>query len=85
MEICMATIYDFGSLEGTLGRIVTKTVWAGYKAGVVVLDAVATVLAWQNRVRERRQLQMLDQRMLRDIGLTRVDIDLETRKPFWRS
>lgn len=81
----MGTIYDFGSLEGTLGRIVAKTVWAGYKAGVAVLEGVAVVLAWQDRVRQRSQLQLLDQRMLRDIGLTRVDIDIETRKPFWRS
>ena len=81
----MGTIYEFGSLEGAIGRIVSKTRWAGYKTGVAVLDAVTMVLAWQNRVRERSQLQLLDQRMLRDIGLTRVDIDLETRKPFWRS
>jgi uncharacterized protein YjiS (DUF1127 family) len=81
----MGTIYEFGSLEGAIGRVVSKTLWAGYKAGQAVLDAVTTVLAWQHRISERRQLQMLDQRMLRDIGLTRVDIDLETRKPFWRS
>jgi uncharacterized protein YjiS (DUF1127 family) len=81
----MGTIYEFGSLEGAIGRIVSKTLWAGYKAGQAVLEAVAVVLAWQDRARQRSQLQLMDQRMLRDIGLTRVDIDLETRKPFWRA
>lgn len=81
----MGTIYQFGSFEGAIGRGVSKTLWAGYKTGVAVVDAVTTVLAWQHRVRERSQLQLLDQRMLRDIGLTRVDIDVETRKPFWRA
>lgn len=81
----MGTIYDFGSFEGAIGRIVSKTVWAGFKTGRAVLDAVTTVLAWQDRARQRSQLQLMDQRMLRDIGLTRVDIDAEMRKPFWRS
>jgi uncharacterized protein YjiS (DUF1127 family) len=80
----MGTIYDLGALEGTIGRIVVKTVWAGYKAALMVGQAVMTVLTWQDRVRQRQQLELLDHRMLRDIGLTRVDIDLETRKPFWR-
>jgi uncharacterized protein YjiS (DUF1127 family) len=80
----MGTIYDLGSLEGTIGRIVVKTVWAGYKAAYMVAQAAMAVLTWQDRVRQRQQLELLDQRMLRDIGLTRVDIDLETRKPFWR-
>lgn len=81
----MGTIYQFGSFEGTMGRIVSKTIWAGYKAGEAIADAVTTVLSWQHRISERNQLQLLDQRMLRDIGLTRVDIDVETCKPFWRA
>jgi uncharacterized protein YjiS (DUF1127 family) len=81
----MGTIYQFGSFEGAMSRIVSKTLWAGYKAGEALADVVTTVLSWQHRIRERNQLQLLDQRMLRDIGLTRVDIDVETRKPFWRA
>ncbi len=81
----MGTIYEFGSFEGAIGRIVSKTLWAGYKTGEAIVEAVTTVLSWQHRIRERNQLQLLDQRMLRDIGLTRVDIDVETRKPFWRA
>ena len=46
---------------------------------------VATVLAWQARVRARGELAALDDRMLKDIGLTRADVYREYRKPFWHS
>ncbi|HVM85124.1 MAG TPA: DUF1127 domain-containing protein [Candidatus Binatia bacterium] len=34
--------------------------------------------------RERRDLANLSEHSLRDIGLTRADVDLELRKPVWR-
>jgi uncharacterized protein YjiS (DUF1127 family) len=33
--------------------------------------------------RQRRALARLDDRALRDIGLTRADVEAETAKPFW--
>jgi uncharacterized protein YjiS (DUF1127 family) len=38
---------------------------------------------WQERTRQRRHLQTLDDRSLRDIGWSRADIELESRKRFW--
>lgn len=38
---------------------------------------------WRERRRGRRQLLALDTRMLRDIGLSRVDATAEAGKPFW--
>jgi uncharacterized protein YjiS (DUF1127 family) len=35
------------------------------------------------RVRERRELQELDDRLLADIGLTHADVERECAKPFW--
>jgi uncharacterized protein YjiS (DUF1127 family) len=32
---------------------------------------------------ERRALASLDDAMLKDIGITRADVDQETAKPFW--
>jgi uncharacterized protein YjiS (DUF1127 family) len=32
---------------------------------------------------QRRQLAALDDRMLRDVGLNRVDVERETSRPFW--
>lgn len=52
-------------------------------AGVLpwVLDILLT---WQERARERRRLLMLDDRLLRDIGLSRADVEREAALPFWR-
>jgi uncharacterized protein YjiS (DUF1127 family) len=41
-------------------------------------------LTWRERSRQRRQLQSLNDRMLRDLGLTRADVLAEGSKPFWR-
>jgi uncharacterized protein YjiS (DUF1127 family) len=48
--------------------------------------ARATELAaiWLDRSGQRRRLGGLDDRMLRDIGLTRADAWAEAEKPFWR-
>jgi uncharacterized protein YjiS (DUF1127 family) len=39
---------------------------------------------WRRRVRDRRELALMSDRSLRDIGLTRYDAFQEIRKPFWR-
>ena len=39
---------------------------------------------WYLRARSREALAMLDDRGLRDIGLTREDVSDELSKPFWR-
>jgi uncharacterized protein YjiS (DUF1127 family) len=45
---------------------------------------VTLLLTWQQRARDRHQLQSLSDYMLRDIGLTRADVFAEASKPFWR-
>lgn len=47
-------------------------------------DAVDAVLAWMDLYRQRRALLKLDDRMLKDIGLSRLDVEREAEKPFWR-
>jgi len=46
--------------------------------------AIAVLREWRSRNRGRAQLAKLDDRLLRDIGLTRADVWLELNKPFWR-
>ncbi len=40
---------------------------------------------WRERAAQRRQLRALDDWQLNDLGLTRANADLESRKPFWRA
>ena len=39
---------------------------------------------WRERVQQRRALMTLDDRLLKDIGLSRADVWHEYEKPFWR-
>ena len=49
------------------------------------LSGVHAVLReWRLRKNGRLELARFDERMLRDIGLTRVDADWEINRPFWR-
>jgi uncharacterized protein YjiS (DUF1127 family) len=52
-------------------------------AGTTLVSAVVVVLDWQRRAQERHMLMSLDQRMLRDIGVSPGDAEREARKPFW--
>ena len=45
--------------------------------------AVYTLEEWHERARQRRRLMELDDRLLKDVGLTRADVARETSKPFW--
>jgi uncharacterized protein YjiS (DUF1127 family) len=42
------------------------------------------VLEWQDRREQRRHLLALDDHLLKDIGITRIDAEVEGFKPFWK-
>jgi uncharacterized protein YjiS (DUF1127 family) len=50
----------------------------------LVGDLVELALVWQQRSRERRQLGSFGDHMLKDLGVSRADVDREVSKPFWR-
>jgi uncharacterized protein YjiS (DUF1127 family) len=52
-------------------------------AAPIVTPVADLFSTWLERVRERRQLHALDDRMLKDIGLTRADVEYEAQKRFW--
>ena len=45
---------------------------------------LATLRDWRRRAHDRAELATLDDRMLKDIGLTRADAEFLSNKPFWR-
>jgi uncharacterized protein YjiS (DUF1127 family) len=42
------------------------------------------LLQLHERVRQRQALMALDDRLLKDIGVSRADAEREANKPFWR-
>lgn len=46
-------------------------------------NLIAILNEWQVRRRTRAHLASLDDRILRDIGLSRYDAHKEAEKPFW--
>ena len=57
--------------------------------GEILLEAAArlvrTLLIWQEWAQQRHALAQLDARMLKDVGLSRAEVELELRKPFWHA
>jgi uncharacterized protein YjiS (DUF1127 family) len=68
-----------GASHATLtgGMMVPATPWT---SAAVLIEGV---LAWAERVRQRRHLSELSDHMLKDIGLSRADVEAEVAKPFW--
>ena len=50
----------------------------------IVLVA-ATLRLWRQRSRSRAELAVLDERTLRDFGMSRSQATFEAAKPFWRA
>ncbi|MGE5164245.1 MAG: DUF1127 domain-containing protein [Sphingobacteriales bacterium] len=46
---------------------------------------VTAIRTWRVRMRQRRELLMLNDVELRELSLTEADVDREARKPFWES
>ena len=49
-----------------------------------ITRAADIVSTWLQRNRQRRQLAILDEHLLSDIGVSCEDIWLEVNKPFWK-
>lgn len=69
-----AGLYAYGTRAGLL-----ETLWRPFAR------LPATLLRWHRQAAERRQLSLLDERLLKDVGLTRHDVQQEFAKPFWRA
>lgn len=68
---------------------VDRSFFAPVDAAAALRGAIRRVLTtlrtWHWRTRTRRQLLALDDRMLADIGVSRVDAAREAAKSFWEA
>lgn len=48
-----------------------------------LITAVDRLYAWMDAAQQRHTLSGLSDHALRDIGLSRADVDRETRRSFW--
>lgn len=44
---------------------------------------VRTLRAWRERASSRRDLSQMEDRLLKDIGVSRIEAMREAEKPFW--
>jgi uncharacterized protein YjiS (DUF1127 family) len=54
------------------------------RGSAAVRSVVRTVRLWGARIRERHTFPVLDERDLRDLRVSRWDVERELAKPFWR-
>jgi uncharacterized protein YjiS (DUF1127 family) len=76
-----------GSLDAGHVALRASTSAASTRVAAYLLAArrmAHMVWLWHSRTESRRALSMLSDHVLRDIGLTRADVDREVMKPFWR-
>ncbi len=81
----MHTISQRGPFGAYAGPRRPTVAWFGEILLEAASRAVRTLLSWQERDRQRHALLQLDARMLKDIGLSRAEVALELRKPFWQA
>jgi uncharacterized protein YjiS (DUF1127 family) len=68
---------DIEGVQGLAGNL-----GLGYLL-VPIRKLLARVRQWRQLSYERKLLTTLDSRMLRDIGISRADAELESARPFW--
>jgi uncharacterized protein YjiS (DUF1127 family) len=54
------------------------------RASAAIQRVGGTLRLWSTRLRERQSFPVLDERDLRDLRLSRWDVERELAKPFWR-
>lgn len=66
------------------GLVADWAAWTLHHAFAAATAAPRLVLSWYVRHQQRHDLAALDDRALKDLGLSRADVAREVDKPFWR-
>lgn len=66
-------MFGASAKRGAQTSIAEQVLWAPF----------AALATWGERLKQRAALAEMDERMLKDIGVSRVDALTEADKPFW--
>jgi uncharacterized protein YjiS (DUF1127 family) len=75
----MASVRVGTSYATLAGRMADRSM-----SEAAIVRSAELLHSWLERARQRRRLGQLSDHMLKDIGLSRADVESETAKPFWR-
>ncbi|QCO01160.1 DUF1127 domain-containing protein [Azospirillum argentinense] len=81
MRITEATGSSGSSSFTTVFKVIARALSVGIRPVWFVMEAS---LNGYERWRQRQALMRLDDHLLKDIGVSRADVDSEVSKPFWR-
>jgi uncharacterized protein YjiS (DUF1127 family) len=73
-----------GPLEAAAARVSMVVVKAARWLDRAAVRSVDLMYDWRARAVEREVLRSLDDRILRDVGISRADVERELNKPFWQ-
>ena len=76
MAHCTLTLEE--KSDGTVRRSLVRQVRRA------AIRAVDTIHLWMERAHQRHELAKLDAHRLKDIGVSRDQVEREIAKPFWR-
>ncbi len=83
MTDCTDTISPARPLEGVTTWLFRGVLMVARLGDRAIMGSVSAALKARERAAQRHMLASLDDRMLKDLGLSRVDVEVECRKPFW--
>lgn len=72
------------AIVGRNGEMRPFSLRAGWPAPMIE-TVMRQAQGWLSRFHQRRALGLLDERMLRDIGVSRPEAEREAQKPFWQA
>lgn len=68
---------------GSASGAATRSLWALKFVRRVIVKPLEIIAIWQERAEQRHALRTLDERMLKDIGVSAGAANREAGKPFW--
>jgi uncharacterized protein YjiS (DUF1127 family) len=71
--------------QASLASVASAARLLAHETAYLVIRLFDGLARWNARARERHILAAMDERGLRDIGLSRGEIAMESHKPFWQA